>query len=723
MKKFILELRRREVFRSAGLYVGICWILVEGASIVLPTFGAPDWILRALIIAALVGFPVALVLSWIYDVTDQGVVVQPDATDTVIIPFGDRKGDFIVIGVLSVALIFSVYLNVTGGPDVVETIEPISVLIADFDNQTGDPLFDGSMEQTMSFALEGASFITTYNRLAAAKQVEKVRPGGGPLNEEAARLVAVREGIKLVLSGTVSEDSGRYEFVVHAVEPESGERIIEVKKRAADKAGVLGVISEIAGAVREELGDTSFKEESLRGTETFTAASLEAAKIYTEAQNLAYSGDYAAASDSYRKALDIDPNFGRAYSGWALAAFNLGRNAEAEELWQKALTFMDSMTDRERFRTLGLYYMAVSRNYPKAIESYSALVEKYPADGAGHNNLAVAYFATLNFERALAEGQSVLEIYPKNLFYQQNFALYAMYAGKFDAAEELAKKVIETDDGRYYAWLPVAIANLSRDDIEAAQSSYQSMAATGDPGASLAKLGLADIELYRGKYLRAAETLQQGIAADIAADNTRATATKNIALAEAFAGLDDTDASMQAIEEAMSVSGGLARQVPAALLYLKHGRVDKARSIAVELSQQVQTQRRAYGAMILGIIDSQAGKHIEALDKFSTAINLADFWLIRFYLGQVYLAAGSDVEALDEFEICMTRRGEASALFLDDLPTWRYVAPLYYWRGRAQRELGMEEAAKESLETFIRLRADGDPLAAYERQQIISPPD
>ena len=689
----------------------------------LPAFDAPAVIVRFMIMAAIVGFPIMLVLAWIYDVSEKGLVVQADATDTVVIPFGSRKGDLIVIGVLSVALVFSVYMNVTGRSDVGETIEPISVLIADFDNQTGDPLFDGSLEQTMSFALEGASFITTFNRLAAAKQVEKVRPGGGPLNEEAARLIAVREGIKLVLSGTVSEDSGRYEFVVHAVEPESGERIIEVKKRSADKASVLGVISEIAGAVREELGDTSLKEESLRGRETFTAASLQAAKIYTEAQNLAYSGDYAAASESYRQALDIDPNFGRAYSGWALAAFNLGRNAEAEELWKKALTFMDSMTDRERFRTLGLYYMAVSRNYPKAIESYSALVEKYPADGAGHNNLAVAYFATLNFERALAEGQSVLEIYPKNLFYQQNFALYAMYAGKFDVAEERAKKVIETDDGRYYAWLPVAIANLSRDDIEAAQSSYQSMAATGDPGASLAKLGLADIELYRGKYSRAAEILQQGIAADIAADNTRATATKNIALAEAFAGLDDTDASMKAIEEATSVSGGLARQVPAALLYLKHGRADKARSIAVELSQQVQTQRRAYGAMILGIIDSQAGKHIEALDKFSTAINLADFWLIRFYLGQVYLAAGSHVEALDEFEICMTRRGESSALFLDDLPTWRYMAPLYYWRGRAQRELGMEDAAKESLETFIRLRADGDPLAAYERQQIMRPPD
>ena len=247
MKKFILELRRREVIRTAGLYVGICWILVEGGSVVLPAFDAPDWALQFLIIGVIVGFPVMLVLAWVYDVSDKGLVVQADATDTIVVPFGNRKGDFIVIGVLSVALVFSVYLNVTGGPDVTKTIEPVSVLIANFDNQTGDPLFDGSLEQTLSFAIEGASFITTFNRLAAAAQIERLRPGGGPLNEEAARLVAVREGIQLVLSGSVSENNGRYEFIVHAVEPESGELIVEVKKRAADKAGVLGTISEIAG--------------------------------------------------------------------------------------------------------------------------------------------------------------------------------------------------------------------------------------------------------------------------------------------------------------------------------------------------------------------------------------------------------------------------------------------------------------------------------------------
>ena len=77
MQRLIRELRRREVFRTAGLYVGIAWIAIEGASVLLPAFDAPEWILRALIIAAIIGFPITIVLAWIYDVTDEGIEVWP----------------------------------------------------------------------------------------------------------------------------------------------------------------------------------------------------------------------------------------------------------------------------------------------------------------------------------------------------------------------------------------------------------------------------------------------------------------------------------------------------------------------------------------------------------------------------------------------------------------------------------------------------------------------
>lgn len=717
MQRFIRELRRRAVFRTAGLYVGICWIAIEASSIILPAFEAPEWTMRAIIIAAIVGFPITVVLAWVYEITDHGIVVQEDATDTVVIPFGGRRTDFVVIGLLSVALIFAVYLNFTKTSGPATQPDPVSVLIADFSNTTGDPIFDGTLEQTFGIGIEGASFVTAFNRTSAREQLARLRPLGG-LDDEGARLVAVREGIDLVITGEISEDNGRYEFSVKAVEPVDGAAIATVSKTAKDKVNVLTAVTEATNEIREELGDTDVGEDMQRILETFTAGTLQAAHDYTQAQVVAKDGDYEQAIGLYRSALESDPNFGRAYSGWAVAAHHLGRSAEAEEVWEKALSLMDTMTERERYRTLGTYYMVISGNFQKAIESFQTLVDKFPADGAGHNNLAVSYFSTLDFKSAMQQGERVLDIYPNNLFYKQNAALYAMYAGDFDAAEDQAREVIEADDTRYYARLPIAIAALSRNDLDAAIAAYEEMIRTGEHGASHGNLGIADLEIYRGNFEAAIALLHDGIAADQASGNQRAASTKYMALAEAHILNGDPDAvAMQAIESALDISGGLSQKVTAALHYLALDRPELARPIATELASGLQPQNRAYGAMIDGIIASLDGRHAEALDALTAATQLSDFWLVRFELGKANLRAGAFAEALDEFSRCEQRRGEASAVFLDDLPTWRYVADLSYWRARAQQEIGMSHAARESYRVYLTVRAAG-PLARDARERI-----
>lgn len=719
MQRFIRELRRRAVFRTAGLYVGICWIAIEASSIVLPAFDAPEWTMRAIIVAAFVGFPITLVLAWVYEITDRGIIVQEDVTDTVVVPFGGRRMDFVVIGLLSVALIFSVYLNFTRTGAPAKQPDPVSVLIANFKNSTGDPIFDGTLEQTFGIGIEGAPFVTSFNRGSAQQQAERLRPASG-LDEEGARLIAVREGIELVITGEIHEDNGKYEFAVKVIEPVDGATIASVRKSAKDKANVLTAVTEVTNEIREELGDTSTDEEMQKIVETFTAGTLLAAHDYTKAQAVAKDGDYEQAIALYRSALDSDPNFGRAYSGWAVAAHHLGRSAEAEEVWEKALSLMETMTERERYRTLGTYYMVISGNYQKAIESFQALVDKYPADGAGHNNLAVAHFSTLDFKSAMEEGNRVLDIYPNNLFYKQNAALYAMYAGDFGAAEKQAREVLEKDDTRYYARLPLAIAALSRNDLDKAKAAYEAMIAIGEQGASHGNLGLADLEMYRGKYAEAIALLLDGIAADLESGNQRAASTKYIALAEAHILNDDPkERSLEAIKAALETSSGLSQKVGAAINYLTAGEASLAREIAGELSSGLQPQNRAYGAMISGMLYSAAGQHVEAIDTLVRATQLSDFWLVRLELGKAYLRAGASAEALDEFSRCEQRRGEASAVFLDDLPTWRYVAELPYWRGRAQQEVGMTHAARESYRVFLSLRAEG-ALARDARERLTS---
>ena len=167
-------------------------------------------------------------------------------------------------------------------------------------------------------------------------------------------------------------------------------------------------------------------------------------------------------------------------------------------------------------------------NYAKAVESFEALVEKYPADSAGLNNLAVAHFSTLDFEKAQEAGLKALEIYPTNEISLANYALYAMYAGDFDSANLRARELLELDSTHYPAWFPLAIGALVANDIEQATLAYESMGELGARGASLANLGLADMALYRGRLSEAVDLLRSGIADDKESDNREAIATKTM---------------------------------------------------------------------------------------------------------------------------------------------------------------------------------------------------
>ena len=719
MHRLIKELRRREVFRTVGLYVGVVWIAIEAASVFLPAFDAPDWVLRGFIIVAIIGLPVVVVLAWIYDLSESGIEVQADPTDTAVIPFGGRKIDFGVIGVLVVALSFSVYLNVTGNRSViVEAIEPISVLIADFDNQTGDELFDGTLEQALQIGIESASFITGYRRDAARKLASSMQAGPTTLNEETARLVSVREGVKLVMAGSIEQDGQTYTLFVRAVDPRNGEVLTSVEVDAKDKLGVLAAVGELSGDLREELGDKSIDREKLVTSETFTAASLEAAHAYSKAQSLQYTGKYEEAMTYYQQALDYDPEFGRAYSGFALSANALGKTVQAAELWDKALATLDTMTERERLRTLGLYYSIVTRNFQKAIETYETLVEKYPADDTAHNGLAVQYFYSLDFASALREGRVLLDIYPNSVMGRSNYALYAMYASDFETAVVEAQKVRELDASYFKAWLPIAMQAISNGDSEATREAYQAMSSASSRGALTGSLGLADTALYFDDSNSAKSLLEDGIAQSETAGSQYYLATHQIMLAEALLDAGDSAAAESAISLALASSGGLSRQVPAALMFARMGREDLAARIAIELGATLQPQNRAYGKLISGVIALQQGSYVAAIDSIRSGIEFADLWLLRFWLGRAYLEAGYFAEALDELSAATERRGEATSVFLDDLPTYRYAATLPYWLARAQQELGMSDVANTNYAAFLNHRSESDPLAQDARQRM-----
>ena len=122
-------------------------------------------------------------------------------------------------------------------------------------------------------------------------------------------------------------------------------------------------------------------------------------------------------------------------------------------------------------------------------------------------------------------------------------------------------------------------------------------------------------------------------------------------------------------------------------MYIKLGDIDAARAIAEHFAKQLRPQARAYASLIKGLIALEQQEYIPAIDELKTALGLADLWIVRYYLGQAYLAAGYPAEASSEFDAAYQRRSEAMAMFFDDVPTWRYTAALAAWSDRAREAL------------------------------------
>ena len=585
------------------------------------------------------------------------------------------------------------------------TPDPIRVLVADFANKTGEPVFDGLMEPPITVGIEGASFITAYPR-ATAQGVGRRINAGTRLDEPTSRLVALSEGIKVVLLGSIEKRGAGYRLSMQAVDPSTRQVLFTTTADARDRDRVLEAGGKLSARIRSELGDTRTADPK----ETLSTASLEAVAAYSRAQELSAAGKNKEAIEFFEKATQIDPTFGRAWGGLAGSATRLGRTEQADHAWKKALENLNVMSDREKYRLLGMYYSMVTRNIKTATETYKTLVDQYPADGAGHNNLAVSYFGLREFDKALSEAQIALKIYPNNALYRSNNALYAMYAGNFPVAAEQAGKLVADGTASYDTYLPLAISAIAEGKPDAAREAYKKMAAEDSTGASLAATGLADLALAEGRAADAIAILQAGIKADHAETDLAGVQAKEIVLADAFGMQGNVKAAVAAARRALAVGTKSEAQILPAVRWLIAAKdVKAAEALGAELDKSLELRTRAYGRIVASQIALARGKPVEAVDAMREALKDADLWLVRYHLGQAYLAAGASAEAFSEFDACMKRRGEGYSAFLDDVPTARMVAPVTYWMGRAHEGMKLIPQALAEYRTYIAGRAKDSP--------------
>jgi len=599
----------------------------------------------------------------------------------------------------------------TRTPPPVKPHDPVTVLIADFENKTGDATFDHTVEPVLRLALEGAGFINAYDRTRVRGALGVTPPD--KLDEAAARQVATKHAVGVVVSGSIERNGDSYDISVKTAQPISGNVMNSAKTRASSKDQVLAMVAKLATTVRRALGEKTSEADQLFAMRSISTGNLEVISHYAAGIELQSKGRYEAAIEKFQQAVALDPNFGLGYQSLSVNLRNIGRVQESEKNAKEALRHLDGMTERERFSTRGNYYR-ISGDLNQCIKEYGELIARYSADTVAHNNRALCLGRMRDFRGAMDEMRQALQILPNHMTYRANLALFAGFAGDFATAEREVR-LIQQPTAQTLQALPLSLLGQGR--LKEAAEAYEKIGTMGAFGESFAAAGLGDLALYEGRFADAAQIFERAANQALKVNNPDVAATKFAGLAYARLSRGQNAAAIAAAEQALSNGKGLAVRFLSARILVEAGQPATAQATAASLASELAMEPQAYGKILAGEIALKNRELPQAIKLLTEANSVVDTWIGHFDLGRAYLEGGAFAQADSEFDRCIKRRGEA-LLVVDDEPTYGYFPPVYFYLGRAREGLqtaGYADVYREYLK--IRGNSPQDPLVPDVRRR------
>src|SRR5215469_9032464 len=495
---------------------------------------------------------------------------------------------------------------------------PVSVLVADFTNHTGDPIFDGTLEPMVNVALEGASFINAFSRPDARKLAEQLPHSSGKLDEQPARLVAVGQGINAVVTGELARRGDEYRLSATALDSVTGSVLAETNVTATNKDDVLLKIPQLAAPIRKELGDTTPESVQVAAEQgSFTTSNLEAVHQYGKGMEQLFAGNTEEAVRSYSNAIALDPNFARAYGSMSAAYANLGKTQDAEKYAKLAMEHVDRMTERERYRVRAYYYFTMG-DWQKCVEEYGDLVKQYPADNVGQANLSGCFVELRNFPKAVEAARQAVQIAPQGALQRVNLSFNSSYAGDFKTGEQEARTALGLNRSSR-AYLALAESQLGQGQLNQVAETYRQLVNIDAEGASLTASGLADLATYEGRYADAARILEQGAAADLAAKDSDNAARKLATLAQIELLRGQSGLAMETAAQALATSQSVPVRLLVALTFVDGGQSAKAQKLAASLGSELQAEPQSYAKIIEGMAALKRGADQQAIAALTDA--------------------------------------------------------------------------------------------------------
>ncbi len=261
--------------------------------------------------------------------------------------------------------------------------EKDTIVLADFDNKTGDPVFDDTLKQGLAIQLEQSPFLELISQGKVSQTLRLMdRSADAALTPEIAREVCQRTGSKAMLTGAIAALGSQYVIGLRAIDCNTGDVLAEALQPAAAKESVLKALDAAAMGIRSKLGESlSSVQKYATPLEEATTPSLDALQAYSQGEKtMVVKGD-SAALPFFQRAVELDPNFAVAYAGMAVSYSNLDEVGRAAENARKAYALREKVSERERLRIETSYYMFATGELEKAARVYERWQQTYPRDG------------------------------------------------------------------------------------------------------------------------------------------------------------------------------------------------------------------------------------------------------------------------------------------------------------------------------------------------------
>lgn len=591
--------------------------------------------------------------------------------------------------------------------------EKDTIVLADFENKTGDPVFDDTLKQALAVNLGQSPFL---NILSDRKVDATLRLMGRSPEQhvigEVARDLCQRVGSKAMLAGTISPFGHNYVIGLNAVDCASGDALVKQQVEARGKEDVLKALGNAASKMRGRLGETlASVQKFATPIEEATTSSLPALKAYTMGRRAGRLQGDAAAIAHHQKAIELDPNFALAYSALAAVYNNLGQATLAIENAKRAYQLRDRVSEREKYNISAFYYSFGTGEMDKANQAYELWAQNYPRDSVPVINLGNNYMLLGEWDKALRAGEEGFRLEPNSTVLNTNLTWTQIALNRTDEARTTFEQALARNLDAYYLRIAGYDAAFLRGDEETMRQ--QVMWAAGRPGEEDWLLSTqADTEAYFGRLAKARELTRRAFESARRADaqETAALWRANSALREAELG-NMAEARLEALAALALVPGKDVRSV-AGLALARAGDAVQARKIANSLNKDFPQNTIVQGywlPCIAAAIALNARNSAQAVEVLKTALQFELGQSQPFFLGTMYpvylrgqalLYSGQAEKAAAEFQKIIDHPG-----IVLNFP---FAALAYVGLGRAYALQGDTTKSRASYDHFLTLWHQAD---------------